>query len=218
MFYVRLCDITSWKYHLQDIIVPIRLQDWFGKKARNFLWIIFVTKWDLSSRITKQTPMQRLVQGFCCMKQSNSALRHLSSLNENWKSAPRSCKTRKQRFALSTPCFNLLKQRFVLLKQRNNLLILCFIFMKSRKNFPEFKYCKNQTDRSEFDTLNYKKKDAVLRFRFIERGGSNKQIGLRKGLKKWQVWKATISKAYGKVYCRECFLSHENCSNTNQLP
>ena len=135
MFFVRLCDITSWKFHLQDIIVPIRLQDWFGKKARNFLWIIFVMKWDLSSRIIKQTPMQRLVQGFCCMKQSNSALRHLSNSNENWKSAPQSCKTRKQRFALSTPCFNLLKQGFVLLKQRNNLLILCFIFLKSRKNF-----------------------------------------------------------------------------------
>jgi hypothetical protein len=67
------------------------------------------------------------------------------------------------------------------------LLILCFIFLKSRKNFPEFKYCKNQTDRSDFDMLNCKKKDAVLRFRFIERGGSNKQIGLRKGLKEWQV-------------------------------
>lgn len=67
------------------------------------------------------------------------------------------------------------------------LILSLFYFSEIKKEFSGFKYRENKTDRSEFDTLDCKKKDAVLRFRFIERGGSNKQIGLRKGLKEWQV-------------------------------
>ena len=162
MFLVRRYDITSWKSLPQDIIALIRLQDWFGKKARNFLWIIFVMRWVLSLLITKQIPMQRLVQGFCYMKQNVLALKHLSNSNENWKFVPQSCKTHKKRFALPTPCFNLLKQR-------NNLLILCFIFLKSRKNFLDSNIVKIRL--VEVNLIRWiTKKDAVLPYRFIERG------------------------------------------------